>query len=436
MTQTNSDILRGCIDQVANQQQLDLLPKYFSEDYVFHARPIVGLGIAADLGDGEKVTVRGVHPGGPADGRLMAGDEILRVSEGQRTWETFDELTRSPWGPGAVGTSLTLWVRRGEEEHEITVVRGLIPGREMPLPYHVIESSFREWRKDWPDQETHLVHVIESGDLVAYHAENRGYNARYGRSAVWAEFGMVRVQDGKITDWWSIEDSFSRMKQLGYTIDAPPVAEAYRRDRSTAPPSVHNNTRAAAPEMKKTRFTLILVGCVILLLSLIGCDQPTPTTTPIPEELVRQITDGHQLMVLIYAHTVLLGKAAELDRSGELSVFERVGILLVLVEWRKDLGESLHEFVPPQALSGSWDNMVLVHNWTGQAALEWLRDGTLSPTATVEIESVPGIVAEILEKEEATLVESLGFDAALLAKQRQQALDRANRALDFEAFEP
>jgi hypothetical protein len=108
---------------------------------------------------------------------------------------------------------------------------------------------------------------------------------------------------------------------------------------------------------------------------------------------------------------------------------------MVLLEWLKDVGESLREFVPPQALSGSWDDLVLVHNWTGEAALEWLREGTLSPTTMAETESVPGTVAEILEKEEATLVEDLGFDAALLAERRQEALDRAIRALDFEAFE-
>ena len=34
------------------------------------------------------------------------------------------------------------------------------------------------------------------------------------------------------------------------------------------------------------------------------------------------------------------------------------------------------------------------------------------------------------------MVDRFGFDAAILAEQRQEALDRANRALDFEEFEP
>jgi hypothetical protein len=36
---------------------------------------------------------------------------------------------------------------------------------------------------------------------------------------------MVRVQDGKITDWWSTEDTFSQFKQLGFTVKEPPVAD-------------------------------------------------------------------------------------------------------------------------------------------------------------------------------------------------------------------
>jgi hypothetical protein len=165
-----------------------------------------------------------VNPGGPAEGKLMVGDEILRVSDGERTWETFDELRQPAWGQGVLGTSLTIWVRREEAEHEITLVRGMVPGFE--FPYHALESVLREWFEEWPDLEIRLVNVIEAGDLVAYHAENQGNNARYGRSAVWAEFGFVRVQAGKITDWWSTEDAFSELMQLGYTFEEPAVVKA------------------------------------------------------------------------------------------------------------------------------------------------------------------------------------------------------------------
>jgi hypothetical protein len=102
MTQTNSSIVRGFFDEVINERRLDLLPKYFSEEYVGHGTPYVGIGVAPDYSRGEKVTVKLVNPGGPSEGKLMVGDEILRVSDGERTWETFEELRQSAWGPGVM----------------------------------------------------------------------------------------------------------------------------------------------------------------------------------------------------------------------------------------------------------------------------------------------------------------------------------------------
>lgn len=183
MTQTNSSILRGFLDEVVNQKRLNLLSKYFSENFVGHGTPYVGVGIAPDYSsEMKKVTVEVVNPGGPAEGKLMVGDEILRVSDGERTWETFDELREPAWGQGVLGTSLTIWVRREEVEHEVSLVRGLMPGFESP--YRALESGMREWLEEWPDLESRLVHAMEAGDLVAYHTGNQGNNARFGRAAV------------------------------------------------------------------------------------------------------------------------------------------------------------------------------------------------------------------------------------------------------------
>ena len=219
MCQMNSSALRGFFDEVLNQRNPDLLAKYFSENYAGHVTPYVGVGVAPDFSDEEKVTIQMVVPGGPCDGKLMVGDELLRVSDGDRTWETFDELRDSGWGHGPLDTAFTVWVRRAGEGHEITLTRGLIQG--VDLPYHFVETGMAEFLKNWRDWQTRLVHVIEVGDLVAYHAEHQGYNARFGRSAVWSEFGFVRVQDGKITDWWYNEDLYSQYRQLGYTIEEP-----------------------------------------------------------------------------------------------------------------------------------------------------------------------------------------------------------------------
>ena len=223
MSQTNGSVLRGFFEEVLNQRNPDLLSKYFSDNYIGHVTPYVGVGVGPDFSSGEKVIIRMVVPGGPSDGKLMVGDELLRISDGDCTWETFDEIRNSTWGHGPLDTAFTVWVRREGQEHEITLTRGLIQG--VDIPYHFVEDGISELFETWPDWHSRLVQVLEVGDLVAYHAEHQGYNARFGRSAVWSEFGFVRVQGGKITDWWSNEDLYSQYKQLGYTIEEPSLAK-------------------------------------------------------------------------------------------------------------------------------------------------------------------------------------------------------------------
>jgi SnoaL-like polyketide cyclase len=223
MTQTNSDILRGYFDEVSNHKRPDLLSKYLSEKFVGHGTPYVGMGVNSDDSSGNKVIVKVVFPGSPAEGKLKVGDELLRVFDGERNWTTFEELRQGIWGQGVIGTTITIWVRRDSSEHEVHITRGLVQSFE--IPYKLVEPSMREFFEEWPDFNTRLINVIEAGDIVAYHAENQGHNVKYGRTASWAEFGFVRIQGGKITDWWSVEDGVSLFKQLGYTIREPALAK-------------------------------------------------------------------------------------------------------------------------------------------------------------------------------------------------------------------
>jgi len=225
MAQTNSSILRGFYDDVVNQKHLDLIPKYMSEKFIGHGAPYVGIGMTFDTTKGEKIIVQMVKPGSPADGKLKVGDEIMQVRDGARTWKTYQELRYGGlWGQGVLGTSFTVWVQRDNAEKEIQLTRGLIQGFE--FPYQMVEDGNREFFKDWPDVKVRLVHVIEAGDLVAFQAEYQGHNVRYGRSSVWDEFGFARIQDGKITDMWSSDETVAELRQLGYTILQPEMVKA------------------------------------------------------------------------------------------------------------------------------------------------------------------------------------------------------------------
>ena len=225
MAQTNSSILRGFFEEVVNQKHLDLIPKYMSEKFIGHGAPYVGIGITFDMTIGDKLIVQMVKPGSPADGNLRPGDEIVRVQDGERSWNTYDELRNGGmWGQGVLGSSFTLWVRRDNTQKEITLTRGMVQGFQFPIK--MVEDGNREFFKDWPDVKVRVAQMIEAGDMLAYHTEYQGHNVRYGRSSVWDEFGFVRLQDGKITDIWSSDQSVSELRQLGYRILEPERVKA------------------------------------------------------------------------------------------------------------------------------------------------------------------------------------------------------------------
>ncbi len=178
-----------------------------------------------DASSGDRIIIQSVYPGSPADGKLMVGDEIVRAQDGERIWNTYDTLRMGGlWGQGPLGSPITVWVRRNGGETDVTLMRGVVNGFE--YHYQEVEMGNRENSKEWLGLKTRLVNVIESGDLVAYQLEAQGQNIRYGRSAVWTEFGFVRIEDGKITDWWNSDDTISQYKQLGFSILAPEMVKA------------------------------------------------------------------------------------------------------------------------------------------------------------------------------------------------------------------
>jgi C-terminal processing protease CtpA/Prc len=136
MTQINISILRGFFDEVINQKHLDLLPKYMSDKYIEHGSSYVGIGITFDASYTDKLIIQVIKPGGPADGKLKVGDEILQVTDGERTWRTYQELRYGGmWGQGVMGTSFSICVLRANAEQEIQLTRGLVQGFNSPTTW-------------------------------------------------------------------------------------------------------------------------------------------------------------------------------------------------------------------------------------------------------------------------------------------------------------
>ena len=224
MSKSNKQIFQEYIENVINPQRFELIHDYLSEQCVFHTPPYVGMGIMVDDTSGDKILIQEVTPNGPAAGHLQKGDEVLKVSDESGVRETYEQLKPSTWGQGTIDAPITLTIRREEEVFDVTFTRDRIESFDV-----LLSDSLEIWKRymqnTWPDQRSEITLLVEESDLLAYYMLVSGTNADYKQPAVWAESGVVRFQDGKITEWWSVEDELSQIRQLGYQIEEP-VKEA------------------------------------------------------------------------------------------------------------------------------------------------------------------------------------------------------------------
>jgi predicted SnoaL-like aldol condensation-catalyzing enzyme len=220
MAKTNKQIFQEFIERVVNPQRFELIHDYLTEQCVFHTPPYVGLGFMIDDTSGDKVLIQEIAPNGPAVGHLQVGDEVVKVSDESRDRDTYEQIRTSIWGQGKIGTPISLTIRREGKFFDVNFTRDRIEGFDSTLS-DTLELWKHYMHNTWPDQKSEITFLVEEGDLVAYYLLITGTNADYNQPAVWAESGIVRFKDGKITDWWSIEDGLSQFKQLGYRIDEP-----------------------------------------------------------------------------------------------------------------------------------------------------------------------------------------------------------------------
>lgn len=220
MSKSNKQIFQEYIEKVMNPQRFDLIHEYLTEDCVFHTTPYVGMGFMRDVTSGDKILIREIAPNSPAADHLQEGDELVRISDERGVQETYEQLSTSTRGQGKAGTPITLTIRREGKEFDITLMRDRIEAFDTTL-----SESLEIWKhfmkNTWPDQKSEIVLLVEEGDHLAYYMLVSGTNADYNQLAIWAESGIVLFKDGKITEWWSVEDELSQIGQLGYQIKEP-----------------------------------------------------------------------------------------------------------------------------------------------------------------------------------------------------------------------
>lgn len=85
-----------------------------------------------------------------------------------------------------------------------------------------VKRLFTEFRSAFPDWREEIVELVAEGDTVAGRFRCSGTHrgeflgeAPTGRRMDVEEVFFLKVKDGRFVDFWSLEDSLGRMRQLG-----------------------------------------------------------------------------------------------------------------------------------------------------------------------------------------------------------------------------
>ena len=85
-----------------------------------------------------------------------------------------------------------------------------------------VKRLFEEFRKAFPDWHEEVVQLVAEGNTVAGRFRCSGTHlgeflgeAPTGKRMEVEEVFFVRAEDGRFVDFWGLEDSLGRMRQLG-----------------------------------------------------------------------------------------------------------------------------------------------------------------------------------------------------------------------------
>jgi predicted ester cyclase len=85
-----------------------------------------------------------------------------------------------------------------------------------------VKRLFAEFRSAFPDWREETVELVAEGDAVAGRFKCAGTHrgeflgeAPTGKRMEVEEVFFLRAEDGKFVDFWALEDSLGRMRQLG-----------------------------------------------------------------------------------------------------------------------------------------------------------------------------------------------------------------------------
>jgi predicted ester cyclase len=113
-------------------------------------------------------------------------------------------------------------VRRMVEGINAGVEEATVDELFAPRAARRVKRLFAEFRTAFPDWQEEIVQLVAEGDAVAGRFRCSGTHrgeflgeAPTGKRMDVEEVFFLRVEEGKFVDFWGLEDSLNRMRQLG-----------------------------------------------------------------------------------------------------------------------------------------------------------------------------------------------------------------------------
>ena len=212
MEKTNKQIVQEFFDEIFNRGHYEKVDELFSQNCPSVFMPHIGLGFQGDISQ-DKLIVEYVIPGGPSEGKLMVGDEIVCVEEAGQVHDTFDGLRDAVWGLGPLGIKTQVRVKRDGKLIDLELMADRISWTTLPYTLEQQKRDFLSLPKEWKDIDFKTYSMVEEGNQVVATVSISATNLHFNRQVVWGFIWFFELAVGKITSFWGLSDSIVYLRQ-------------------------------------------------------------------------------------------------------------------------------------------------------------------------------------------------------------------------------